>query len=301
MCANISGPSAAVLNLNQDGTVSLVEGSPDLAGSRTAVAMHVAEVLGIPVTDVHPSIGDTDSIGFTAFSAGSSVTYKTGWACYEAAQNLLRQLKQQAALIWDVSEDDVDWSESQFFHKSDPELRLTIKELAARTSTTGGPVVGRAAGNWGGESPGFAVHIVDVEVDPETGKTQILRYTALQDPGTAVHPSYAESQMQGGVVQGIGWAINEEYFFDDHGRMQNTSYLDYRMPLSIDLPMIDTQLVEVPNPGHPTGVRGVGEVSIIPPVPAVANAIHNAIGVRMNSLPMSPGAVLEALWEKQSG
>ena len=217
------------------------------------------------------------------------------------AQNLLRQLKQQAALIWDVSEDDVDWSESQFFHKSDPELRLTIKELAARTSTTGGPVVGRAAGNWGGESPGFAVHIVDVEVDPETGKTQILRYTALQDPGTAVHPSYVESQMQGGVVQGIGWAINEEYFFDDHGRMQNTSYLDYRMPLSIDLPMIDTQLVEVPNPGHPTGVRGVGEVSIIPPVPAVANAIHNAIGVRMNSLPMSPGAVLEALWEKQSG
>ncbi len=298
VCANISGPSAAVLNLNQDGTVSLVEGSPDLAGSRTAVSMHVAEVLGIPVMDVHPSIGDTDSIGFTAFTAGSSATYKTGWACYEAAQDMLRQLKQRAALIWDVSEDDVDWSESQFFHKSDPELQLTIKQLAARTNATGGPVVGRAAGNWGGESPGFAVHIVDVEVDPETGKTQILRYTALQDPGTAVHPSYVESQLQGGAVQGLGWALNEEYFFNDNGQMQNTSYLDYRMPISTDLPMIDTQLVEVPNPGHPTGVRGVGEVSIIPPVPAVANAIYNAIGVRMNTLPMSPGAVLEALWEK---
>ena len=142
------------------------------------------------------------------------------------------------------------------------------------------------------------MHIVDVEVDPETGKTQILRYTALQDPGTAVHPSYVESQLQGGAVQGLGWALNEEYFFNDNGQMQNTSYLDYRMPISTDLPMIDTQLVEVPNPGHPTGVRGVGEVSIIPPVPAVANAIYNAIGVRMNTLPMSPGAVLEALWEK---
>ena len=301
VCANISGPAAAVVNLNQDGTVSLVEGSPDLAGSRTAVAMHVAEVLGIPVEDVHPSIGDTDSIGFTAFSAGSSVIYKTGWACYEASQDLLKQLRQRAALIWDVSEDDVDWSDGEFFHKSDSELRLSVKELAARLNTTGGPVVGRAAGTWGGESPGFAVHMVDVEVDPETGKIQILRYTALQDPGTAVHPSYVEGQMQGGAVQGIGWAINEEYFFDNNGQMQNTSLLDYRMPISADLPMIDTQLVEVPNPGHPTGVRGVGEVSIIPPVPAIANAIYDAIGVRMTALPMSPAAVLEALWEKESG
>ena len=300
VCGNISGPSAAVVNLNQDGSVSLVEGSPDLAGSRTAVAMHVAEVLGIPIEDVHPSIGDTDTIGFTAFSAGSSVVYKTGWACYEASQDLLKQLRQRAALIWDVSEDAVDWTDGAFFHKSDPELRLTIKELAAQLNATGGPVVGRAAGSWGGESPGFAVHIVDVEVDPETGKIQILRYTALQDPGTAVHPSYVEGQMQGGAVQGIGWAINEEYFFDDEGRMLNSSLLDYRMPVSVDLPMIDTQLVEVPNPGHPTGVRGVGEVSIIPPVPAIANAIYGAIGLRMTSLPMSPGVVLDALWDKDS-
>lgn len=299
--ANISGPAAAVVNLNQDGTVSLVEGSPDLAGSRTAVAMHVAEVLGISVEDVHPSIGDTDSIGFTAFSAGSSVIYKTGWACFEAAHDLLNQLKQRAALIWDVSEDNVDWSDGKFFHKSDPELSLTIKELAAQQNNTGGPVVGRAAGNWGGESPGFAVHIVDVEVDPETGKTQILRYTVLQDPGTAVHPSYVEGQLQGAAVQGIGWAINEEYCFDEQGGMLNTSLLDYRMPISADLPMIDTQLVEVPNPGHPTGVRGVGEVSIIPPVPAIANAIYDAIGVRMAALPMSPAVVLEALWKKDSG
>ena len=295
---NITGPAAAVVNLNQDGTVGLVEGAADLAGSRTAAAMYVAEVLGIAAEDVHPSMGDTDSIGWTATSAGSSVVYKIGWACIEAAKDLQGQLVQRAARIWDVSPDVVDMSDGVVSHKSDPELRLTLQELAGLLNSTGGPIVGRAAGEWGGESPGFAVHIVDVEVDPETGKTQILRYTALQDPGKAVHPSYAEGQMQGGAVQGIGCALNEEYFFDEEGKMLNATLLDYRMPTSTDLPMIDTQLVEVPNPGHPMGIRGVGEVSIVPPVPAIANAINNAVGVRMKELPMSPAAVLEALWEK---
>ena len=145
----------------------------------------------------------------------------------------------------------------------------------------------------------FAVHIADVEVDPETGKTQVLRYTAIQDAGKAIHPSYVEGQMQGGAVQGIGWALNEEYFFDDQGRMANSSFLDYRMPTSLDLPMIDTVIVEVPNPGHPFGVRGTGEIPIVPPMAAIANAIQDAIGVRMTSLPMSPGEVLEALWDSQ--
>ncbi len=299
VCFNITGPSSVTASLNPDGTVSLVEGSPDLAGSRTAAAMHVAEVLGIPAEDVHPSVGDTDSVGYTAFSAGSSVVYKTGWACYNAAEDMKEQLITRAALIWDVPPGDVRAGDGVFSHKSDPELRLTIKELAQRLNGTGGPVVGRAAGDWGGESPGFAVHIADVEVDPETGKTQVLRYTAIQDPGTAVHPTYVESQMQGGAVQGIGWALNEEYCFDDQGRMLNSSWLDYRMPTAKDLPMIDTQIVQVPNPGHPTGVRGVGEVSIIPPVPAIANAIHQAVGVRMTELPMSPATVLEALMKKE--
>ena len=298
VCFNITGPACALVNLNQDGTVSLVEGSADLAGSRTAAAMHVAEALGIPAEDVHPSVGDTDTIGYTAFTAGSSAVYKTGWACYNAAQDLKEQLVQRAAISWDVSPENVEAADGMFFHKSDPELRLSIKELAATQNATGGPVVGRAAGNWGGESPGFAVHIADVEVDPDTGKTRVIRYTALQDPGTAVHPAYLEGQMQGGAAQGIGWALNEEYCFDSEGRMLNSSWLDYRMPIAKDLPMIDTQIVQVPDPSHPTGVRGAGEVSIIPPVPAIANAIHNAIGVRMTELPMSPGVVLEALLEK---
>ena len=145
----------------------------------------------------------------------------------------------------------------------------------------------------------FAAHIVDVAVDPETGKVDILRYTAVQDVGKAVHPSYVESQMQGGVAQGIGWALNEEYFFNDKGEMLNSSFLDYRMPTSLDLPMIDTVIVEVANPGHPYGVRGVGEMPIVPPMAAIANAIYDAIGVRMTNLPMSPGKVLEALQEKE--
>ncbi|MCH7843742.1 MAG: xanthine dehydrogenase family protein molybdopterin-binding subunit, partial [Chloroflexi bacterium] len=258
VCNNITGPASAVVSLQQDGSVGLVEGSADLAGSRTAAAMHVAEVLGITAEEVHPTVGDTDSIGYTAISAGSSAVYKTGWASFEAARDLQRQLAARAALIWDVPVEEVDIADGVFSHRSDPELRLTLRELAARQNTTGGPLLGRAGGVWGGESPGFAVHIVDVEVDPETGKTDIIRYTALQDPGTAVHPLYVEGQIQGGAVQGIGWALNEEYVTDDQGRMLNSSLLDYRMPIAKDLPMIDTQIVEVPNPDHPTGVRGVG-------------------------------------------
>ena len=298
VCANITGPASAVVSLQQDGSVGLVEGSADLAGSRTAAAMHVAEVLGVSAEEVHPSIGDTDSIGYTAISAGSSAVYKTGWASFEAARDLLSQLAARAALVWDVPVEEVDIADGVFTRRSNPEQQLTLKEIAARQNATGGPLIGRAGGAWGGESPGFAVHIVDVQVDRDTGKTDIVRYTALQDPGTAVHPTYVEGQIQGGAVQGIGWALNEEYVTNDQGVMLNSSWLDYRMPIAKDLPMIDTQMVEVPNPEHPTGVRGVGEVSIIPPVPAIANAINQAIGIRMSETPMSPGTVLEAIWQK---
>jgi len=140
---------------------------------------------------------------------------------------------------------------------------------------------------------------VDVEVDPETGKVTILRYTAVQDAGKAIHPSYVENQMQGGAVQGIGWALNEEYYYNEDGHMVNSSFLDYRMPTSLDLPMIDTVIVEVANPTHPFGVRGVGEVPVVPPMAAIANAIYHAIGVRLHQLPMSPGRVLEALWANE--
>ena len=262
------------------------------------MAMHVAEVLGIPAEDVHPFVGDTDAVGYTSLTAGSGATFKSGWAAYESANDIKQQLIQRAARIWEVEANDVEYAGGVASHKSDPELKLTFKQLSARLNGTGGPVVGRGNVNPSGVGNAFAVHIVDVEVDPETGKVDVLRYTALQDVGKAIHPSYVEGQLQGGVAQGIGWALNEEYVYNDNGEMSNSSFLDYRMPTSLDLPMIDTVIVEVANPGHPFGVRGVGEVCIVPPLAAVANAIHGASGVRMEVLPMSPGNVLEALWAK---
>ena len=297
--ANNSGPASAVLVVNSDGTVSLTEGSPDIGGSRAAMAMHVAEVLGLPVTDIKPQVGDTDSIGFTSNTGGSSVTFKTGWACYNAAQSVKQQMIERAAKIWEIPDADVEYKEAVLQHISDPELKLNFKQIAARMVPTGGPIVASAGVNPPGPGPSIGVHLVDVEVDTETGKVEILRYTAAQDAGKAIHPAYVEGQIQGGAVQGIGWALNEAYIYNDDGALLNSSFLDYRMPTSLDLPMIDTIIVEVANPAHPYGVRGVGEVPIVPPMAAISNAIYDAIGVRMNDLPMSPDKILEALWAQE--
>ena len=296
---NDSGPASAVASVNPDGTVSLVEGAPDIGGSRAAMAMQLAEVLGISAEEVKPSIGDTDSIGFSSGAGGSGVTFKMGTACYEAGLDIKRQIVERAARIWEVDPADVQYDGGVITHKGDSELRTTLKALAPRLNGTGGPIVGRATVNPGGVGNAFALHVVDVEVDPETGKVDILRYTAIQDAGKAIHPGYVEGQIQGGAVQGIGWALNEEYYLNAQGHMLNSSFLDYRMPTSLDLPMVDAVIVEVANPGHPYGVRGVGEVPIVPPMAAIANAIYDAVGVRMTRLPMNPGSVLEALWEKE--
>ena len=297
---NGSGPASAVASVNPDGTVSLVEGAADIGGSRAVMAMHTAEVLGIAAEDVKPSVGDTDSIGYSSGAGGSGVTFKMGRACFEAAQDIVRQMRERAARIWEVDPEDVEYQGGVLRHKQDTELRMSFRELAGQLNGTGGPIVGRATVNPGGVGPAFALHIADVEVDTETGKVEILRYTALQDVGKAVHPSYVEGQIQGGVAQGVGWALNEEYYLNADGRMMNPTFLDYRMPTSLDLPMIDTSIVEVANPGHPYGVRGVGEVPIVPAMAAVANAIYDAIGVRMTELPMSPVRVIEALQDRDA-
>ncbi|MBI4202335.1 MAG: xanthine dehydrogenase family protein molybdopterin-binding subunit [Chloroflexi bacterium] len=295
---NGSGPASAVASVNPDGTITLIEGSPDIGGSRAVMAMQVAEVLGIPAEEVRPAIVDTDSIGYSSGAGGSGVTFKMGTACYQAAQDVVRQLVERAGKIWNVPSQDVEYSRGVLKSKHDPALSMTLKSLAPRLNGTGGPIVGRAAVNPSGVGNAFAHHIVDVEVDTETGKVEILRYTAVQDVGRAIHPTYVEGQIQGGAVQGIGWALNEEYVYNKEGAMANATFLDYRMPTALDLPMIDTVLVEVPNPGHPFGVRGVGEVPIVPPLAAVANAIYDAVGVRLMELPMSPAKVLAALKEK---
>jgi CO/xanthine dehydrogenase Mo-binding subunit len=288
--------STCAISVNPNGTVNVVEGSTDIGGSRASISMQAAEVLGIKTEDVHTTIVDTDSIGFTGVTGGSRTTFATGYAAHDAAQDVKKQLIERAARIWGVDADSVEMTGGVLKSKSDVELAMSFKELASDLNDTGGPIIGRGAVNPPGIGGSFAGNIVDVEVDPDTGKVAVLRFTAVQDAGKAIHPSYVEGQMQGGSAQGIGWALNEEYFMTDDGRMANSTLLDYRMPTSLDLPMIDTVIVEVPNPGHPFGVRGVGEANIVPPTPAMANAINDAIGVRMTSLPMNPPAIMDAVW-----
>ena len=295
---NVGLKSSACASVNTDGTVSLVEGSTDIGGTRTSVAMQLAEALGIPAEDVNPVVADTDGVGETDVTGGSRVTFATGWAAYNAAQDIIAQMVDRAAKYWEISPDDVVFEDGTFKSRSDPSKSLMFKELAGNLNETGGPVVGRATVDPQGVGGAFSLMIADIETDPETGKVDIQRVTMVQDAGKAIHPAYVEGQMQGGAAQGIGWGLNEEYWYNEKGELTNASLLDYRMPTCLDLPMIETIIVEVPNPGHPYGVRGVGEVPIVPPPAALANAIYRAAGVRMNVLPMSPGNVLKAIWNK---
>jgi xanthine dehydrogenase molybdenum-binding subunit len=292
---NIAKQSSCSLAVNADGTLSLVEGSTDIGGTRTSISMQAAEVLGIPVENIHPTVGDTDSVGYTFLTGGSRVTFASGWAAFECAQLIKSQMEDRAAQIWGVESDDVTLENGVLKHKSDTELSFTFDELSAKLNDTGGPISAQASVDPKGVGGAFSTHIVDVEVDIETGKVTVLRYTSVQDAGKAVHPSYVEGQMQGAAVQGIGWALNEEYNYNLKGGMNNSSFLDYRMPTSLDLPMLDTIIVECHNEHHPYGVRGVGEVAIVPPLPAIANAVRAAIGCRMYSLPMSPQKILKAV------
>ena len=296
-----TGPSSCVINVNIDGTVSLVEGSVDIGGSRTAIAMMAAEVLGISAEDVHPTVVDTDAIGWTSATVGSSTAYKTGWAAHDAAQDALAQMRQRAARIWETEPDDAEYVDGVFQSRSAPDKHFTFKELASRLNATGGPISGQAALMPRGGGDAFAVQLVDVEVDPDTGKVQVLRCTAVEDVGQAGHRAYVEGQIQGAMAQGIGWALSEEYDFDESGTMRNSSFLDYRMPVAPDLPMIDTVLLEFPSPNHPYGIKGVGELPIVPPMPAVANAIARAAGIRPTTAPMTPGRVLAGILSKNAG
>jgi CO/xanthine dehydrogenase Mo-binding subunit len=296
---NAGFQSSATVSINSDGTANVVTGSTDIGGTRASCAMIAAEVLGLKAEQVHPVVADTESIGHTDMTGGSRVTFATGYAVYEAAQDAVNQLKQRAATLWKARPEEVVYQDGVVSRTANGQESMTLKELAGRLPRAGGPVTGRASVNPRGVGPAFATHVVDVAVDPETGKVDVLRYTATQDVGKAVHPSYVEGQMQGAVAQGVGWALNEEYYYDDKGTLRNAGFLDYRMPTTLDLPMIETILVEVPNPGHPIGIRGVGEVPIVPPPAALANAIYRAVGVRLTELPMSPAKVCKAVAEKK--
>jgi CO/xanthine dehydrogenase Mo-binding subunit len=288
---NIGGESSAAVHINEDGTASVIEGNPDIGGSRASMAMMAAEVLGIPYDRVRAIVADTGSIGFTFLTGGSRVTFATGMAVTQAAEKVVTELKSRAAAIWDISPDAVEWKDGKAFpagSNAGSFEPLSLADIAIKSGRTGGPISAEVSLNAQGAGPGFATHVCDVEIDRETGHVKVLRYTAVQDVGRAIHPSYVEGQIQGGVTQGVGWALNEEYIYDKDGRLENPGFLDYRIPVASDMPMIDAVMVEVPNPRHPFGARGVGEVPIVPPMAAVANAIADAVGARMRDLPMSP-------------
>ena len=295
---NGGGKSSVTLSLNDDGTVTLLEGSSDIGGTRPSIAMQAAEILGLNATEMFPRIPDTDGVGYNGMTGGSRTTFATGWAAVNAARNMIKELKNRLSMIWEIEAEEIAFDNGNFSSKSDSELTINIRELAKKLDGTGGPVSSVGSVDLDSSTHGFGTHIVDLEIDPETGKTDIIKYTAVQDVGRAIHPSYVEGQIQGGAAQGIGWALNEEYFINEKGKMLNSSYLDYRMPTALDLPMIDTILVENENPEQPFGVRGVGEVPICPPLGAISNAIKDALGIRLNDLPMKPSVILKALSKK---
>ena len=295
---NGGGESSATVHVNDDGTVVVATGSPDIGGSRASMAIMTAETLGIDYNQVRAIVADTASVGYTHVTGGSRVTFATGIAAVDATKKVIKELCKRAAMIWDVDPEGVVWEDGHAKPASTNvgEFKpLSLKEIAAKRGQTGGPIGAEGNVNPGAVAPGFSTQFCDVEVDPETGKVTILRFVAAQDVGRAIHPSYVEGQIQGGVVQGIGWALNEEYIYNKEGRLDNAGFLDYRVPVASDLPMIEAVMVEVPNPSHPYGAKGVGEVNICPPMAAIANAIEQATGVRMTELPMSPPRLLAAL------
>jgi len=291
---NFGGQTCADLAIGEDGTVALSVGTVDVGGARASLSLIAAEELGIPYEQVRCNIADTASLGHNDMTDGSRGTFSSGMSTIFAARDAIEQLRERAAKTWDIDVENVSWKNGKAIAKG-TRKSLTLAELAAASSNTGGPISGHNQVVADGAGVSFASHICDVEVDPETGATKVIRYTVVQDAGKAVHPDYVEGQFQGGAAQGIGWALNEEYVYGEDGRIQNPGFLDYRIPVCSDLPFIDTVILEVPNPNHPYGIRGVGETSIVPPLAAVANAVSNATGVRMTHVPMSPPRILAAI------
>jgi CO/xanthine dehydrogenase Mo-binding subunit len=224
-------------------------------------------------------------------------------AVTQACSDLLGKLKMRAAEDFGVKFGDVLYDRKRFWADGVPELEVSLGALALRSVRGEGALTGSASVSESFSSvaiaPNAALHVADVEVDPETGKVDILRYTTFQDAGMAVNPIQVEGQMQGGATQGIGWALSEGYEYDEAGSMENATLLDYRLPTAVDVPLIATEILEIPSADHPLGIRAVGQVPIVPPAAALANAIHDAVGVRMSELPMNPQRVFGEIQANQ--
>tara|TARA_B100000029_G_scaffold491481_1_gene551690 strand:- start:786 stop:3074 length:2289 start_codon:yes stop_codon:yes gene_type:complete len=288
--------SSARLMVNHDGGVDVTIGAVDLHGVRTGTAQVAAETLGIEPNEVNVHTADTENIPYTGNAAGSRITRTLSQAVYKAGVSILDQMKSKMARRFGVEKEYVEYKDGYFFARDNQDSKVSFKDAGSAVTKNGSNVVATASNDPTMRSAnGYAMAVADVEVDPDTGKVQLTDFTLFQDVGKCVNPTQVENQMQGGAVQGIGWALSEEYVYDDQGQMRNASFLDYRMPTALDLPMINTVILETPADDGAFGIRGVGEPPIIPPPAAIGNAIHDAIGVRMNQLPMSPERVFEAM------
>jgi CO/xanthine dehydrogenase Mo-binding subunit len=285
--------SAGHITIAGDGRPMVTMGAVDLSGTRTTMAQVVAEEFGLDVKDVHIQTGDSKSVGYTDGAAGSRVARTMTAALVEASRDALTQLRRRAAEKLQSAADELDYAAGAFRSKRSG-AAISLAELMQATLTEGA-IVGRGVSTKLPLGVEIGAHVCDVEVDTATGLVTVLRYTAFQDVGLALNPAAVEGQMEGSVVQGLGWALTEGFDYGADGRLRNASLLDYRIPTALDVPKIDCVIIETPVPNVPYGVRGVGEVPIVPPAAAAANAIARAIGVRMTRMPMTPERVLGAL------
>ena len=292
-----SGPSTASISVNDDGTVSLLTGSVDISGSDTSLAAIAAEALGIPMDKVIVAKRDTDLAPYTGQSGGSRIVYSQGTAVQRAAEDTVRKLTALAAERLGVPEDALDCEDGRIYVMDNEPQGLTFAQLAAASITSrGGPIIGTASLSSMPYTPVFAAQAAEVQVDRATGQVKLLRYIQAQDVGTAINPMAVEGQLDGGVVQGIGRALTEDQQFDpETGAVRNPSLASYLMPLAIDLPELENVLINVPAPDGPFGARAVAEPPGFGPPAAIANAVYDAVGVRIKELPLSGERVLAAL------
>src|SRR6266566_2866964 len=294
-------PAAALCRLEQDGTFTVVVGSVDLSGSDAALALIAAEELSLPASAVNITHDSTDSMPYSGLSAGSKTTYTVGSAVLTAARDARTQAFTIAAEMLEASADDMELRDGKVMVKGVPEKFVTLQQIAANSMRFGAPyepVFGRGRSANRVSSPMFAAHLAKVAVDPETGEVRVLDYIAAQDVGRAINPAEVEGQIHGGVVQGIGWALFEGMTYDEDGQLLTSTLMDYALPLAKDVPTITPLLVEVPSELGPFGAKGVGEPPVVPVAAAIANAIRDAIGVRMTQLPMTPERVFASLREE---
>jgi CO/xanthine dehydrogenase Mo-binding subunit len=291
-------PAAALCRLEQDGTFTVVVGSVDLSGSDASLALIAAEELSMPAEAVTVTHDNTDAMPYSGLSAGSKTTYTVGSAVLAAARDARKQVFTIAAEMLEASAEDMELREGKVMVKGVPEKRVTLQQIAASSMGFGAPyepVYGRGRSANRFTSPASAAHLAKVAVNPETGEVRVLDYVAAQDVGRAINPAEVEGQIYGGVVQGIGWALFEEMTYNEQGQLLTATLLDYALPQSQDVPNITPLLVEVPPELGPFGAKGVGEPPVVPVAAAIANAIKDAVGVRMTQLPMTPERVFASL------